>query len=81
MQDRRLNFAAFFLISVYTGFIVLPSVLDISGIEVIPCNFRIFFSGACKISPFARRVSGANLICESVDMFRKSVTSLKQSLR
>jgi ornithine cyclodeaminase/alanine dehydrogenase-like protein (mu-crystallin family) len=74
---------ALFFISVYSGLKCCPSLLDTTGIRVSSRNVRnsSLFTATCKSSPTARCVTAANRVCKGTDIFRKTVTSLKQILR
>jgi hypothetical protein len=82
-HDRRIYPDALYFIAVYSGLKCCPSLLDTTGVRVLPCNFRNFslFTANCQNSPSARCVSAANRECTDVDIFRKPVTLLKQILR
>jgi hypothetical protein len=51
---------------------MLNSVLDTTGIRVLPRNFRnSLFTDICKNPPSARCVSAASCVCKYIDIFRK----------
>ena len=84
LLSRRIYFDTLFLISVYWGLKCCPSLLVVTGIREIPLNFRhsSLFTATCNNnSPSARCVSAAHLVCESVDILRKTTKSLKHFLR
>jgi hypothetical protein len=68
LHDRRLYLDASFFISVYSGLKCHPSLLDTTGIRVLPRNFRnsSLFTATCKNSPSARCVSAANRVCTDI---------------
>jgi hypothetical protein len=57
---------SYFFTSVYSGLKCYPFLLDITGIQTHPCNFRntFPFTATCKNSPSAGRVLAANLECK-----------------
>jgi hypothetical protein len=73
----------YFFISVYSGMKFCPPLLDITGIPVLPCNFKnsSLFTATCKTSPSARCVSAANLLCQDVENTSKPTASVRQILR
>jgi hypothetical protein len=84
LHKRRLTPGAnVFFISVYFGLKCCPSLLDVTGIRVLPHNFRnsFLFIVTCKNTPSARRVSAAKYLCKDVDVSRKVTDSLNQNLR
>jgi hypothetical protein len=52
LHDRRLHFDALFFVSVYSGLKCCASLLDTTGIQGFPRNFRnsSLFTATCKIS-------------------------------
>jgi hypothetical protein len=73
---------AVFFISVYSVLKRYPSLLDTTGILVLPHNFinSLLFTATCYNSPSARCVVAANRMCKDLDICRKTVTSLTQIL-
>ena len=65
LRDRRLRLDALFFISVYSGLKHCPSLLDITGIQILP-NFRnsSLFTVTCKDSPSVGCVLATNLVCK-----------------
>jgi hypothetical protein len=55
-----------FFTSVNSGLKYYPFLLDTTGIQDHPCNFRntSLFTATCKNSPAARHVLAANLVCK-----------------
>ena len=81
-NDIRFYLDALFLISVHLGLKCCASPLDITGIRVLPRNFRnsSLFTCTCKTSPFASCVSAANRMCKDAHIFMESVAQMKQIL-
>ena len=78
LHNRRLHLDALFFISVCpAGLIYWPSVLDITGIRVLPRNLRnsSLFTATSKISPSSRRVSATNHLCNDVRILSKPIDS------
>jgi hypothetical protein len=67
-HDIRFLLDALFLISVYSGSKCYAPPVDITGIRVLPCNFRksSLLTVTCKTSPFASCVSSANRVCKDL---------------
>jgi hypothetical protein len=73
-HSKRRYFMCFF-ISVTSGIKCYPSLVDATGIGVLPRNFRnSLFAATCNNSPSARCVSAANRECKDVSNFRKTIT-------
>jgi len=70
---QRFHFHALFFIFAYSGLKCYLYLLDITGIRVLPRNFRSssLFSVTCKISSSAICISAANLVCKDVATCRK----------
>jgi hypothetical protein len=83
LHNRRPYLDALFFISVYSVSNCWPSLSDITGIRILPRNFRnsFLFSDTSKNSPSARCVSAANHLCKDVDILRKTTGSFNQILR
>ena len=73
VHDRRSHLHALFFIFAYSGLKCHLYLLDITGIRVLPRNFRSssLFPVTCKISSSAICISAANLVCKDVDICRK----------
>jgi len=80
LHNRRLNLDELFLIFVHSGSKGCLSLLDTTGIRVLPFNFRnsCLFTAICHNYPSAEWISAASHVCKDVDIFRKPFTSLKQ---
>jgi hypothetical protein len=83
LLSRRLHLDAVFLFQFIQGLNCFPSLLDVTGIQGLPRNFRYssLITATCNNSPSAGCVSAAKLVCKDVYSFRKHITSLKQILR
>jgi hypothetical protein len=83
LYNRRFRLDAFVVIYVHSVSKICPSLLDITGIPVLPHNFinPSPFTATCKTSPSARCVSAANLSCQDVDITNKPAAPLWQVLR
>lgn len=68
LHDRRFHLHPLFSIFAYSGLKCFLYPLDITGIRVLPHNFRSssLFSVTCKISSSAIHISAANLVCKDV---------------
>jgi hypothetical protein len=77
LHNRRLHLDALFFVSVCPGLIRWPSLLDITGIRVLPRNFRNspLFTATSKNSPSARCVSAANCLCNDVSILSNPIPS------
>jgi hypothetical protein len=69
-----------FFISVSLRLKCCPSLVDATGIRVLPRNFRnsFLFAATCNNSPSARCVSAAKRVCKDARIFRKYVTYFKK---
>jgi hypothetical protein len=82
-QQKTYSVCTVFFISVYFGLKCCPSLLDVTGIRVLPRNFSnsSLFTAIAKNIPSARRGSADKYLCKDVDVSRKTTDSLKQNLR
>jgi hypothetical protein len=73
LHHRRFHLHALFFIFAYSGLKCYLYLLDITGIRVLPCNFRSssLFSVTCKISSSTICILAANFVCKNVDVCRK----------
>jgi hypothetical protein len=78
LHTRRHRIDALFLIC-FKDVKTCPSILHRVGIRVPSRNIRNFHLFCCSFShcPSARHVSAANVVCNSLDIFRNSNISLK----
>jgi hypothetical protein len=74
LQERRIYLDALFLISVYFCLKCCPSVLDITGIRVLPRNFRNSFVFTVTCKNCLPRVFRLLTACKDVGISRKSIT-------
>jgi hypothetical protein len=80
LHNRRLYLDVLFLISVHSSLKFCLSLLDTTGIQVLPFNFKnsCLFTATCYNYLSAECTSAASLVCKDADIFRKPFTSLKQ---
>jgi hypothetical protein len=75
LHTRRRHIDALFLICVFKGVKNCPSVLQTVGILAPSRNIRNIFLFCCSSShcPSARCGAAANIVCNSLDIFRNSI--------
>jgi hypothetical protein len=80
LHDRKIRFDALLFFCVYSGLKCCQFLLYITGIRVLPRNFRnsFLFTATSRNSPPAKRVSAANRVCKDVDIFRKPLLHLNR---
>jgi hypothetical protein len=80
LHNRRLYLEVLFLISVHSGLKCCLSLLNTTGIRVLPFNFRnsCLFSATCHNYLSAEWISAASHVCKAINIFIKPFTSLKQ---
>jgi hypothetical protein len=81
LHSRRRRLHALFLINIFKAKINYPSILDSVGIRVSTRQIREFstfsVSSALKHSPSARCVIAANDVCRYLDVFHKTISTLR----
>jgi hypothetical protein len=76
---RQHTDALFFLINVFLGSKLCPSLLDNISPRVPTCNSRNYnqFFASRQYCPSARRAATANLVCCDIDIFCKDIKSFR----